>query len=128
MEDIIMNDKIGLSKGNHSSVFSNTESMIRLREKAKLIKDVTEVFSGLSKNKEVYLSLGRYGKKFRNLVVKSIYKDAKVGTKKINSRIPIFIEMPKYESVGNGAWVEKYGKENPTIENINLPRLSDKKL
>lgn len=127
MDDIVLENRKGMIIGTDKSVFSNAEPMIRLSEKAKLTKDVTEVFSGLSKNKEVYLSLGRCGKRFRNMVVKSIYKDAKKGMKKINSKIPVFIEMPKYESTGNGAWVEKHGKENPAIENVNLSRLSDKK-
>ena len=101
-----------------------TPTMERLRHKSKLIKDTNEIFSDLSKLQLIYPK-GYYKK-----VMKEIKKDVYKGFKVINEKNPVFIEMPKLNSVGNGMISKTVSDNISEDENIevNLPITENLKL
>lgn len=93
-----------------------TPTMERIRHKKKLLQDTNGIFSDLSKYKTVY------PKGYYNRILREIKKDVYKGFKVINKKNPVFIEMPKLESVGNGMVKEKYDGKNDEEEiTVNLP-------
>lgn len=79
-------------------LLEDTESMIRLKVKGKLMKDSELVFEFLAK-KEGCLTKG-----FLRFARKQILKDFKKGIKQINKKIPVFVELPKYEEKAPGVY------------------------
>ena len=76
--------------------FDKTPGMERIKYKKKLIKDVLNVFSEISSKHQ------SCPKAVARVMKKSVIKDLKKGLKVLNSKIPVYIELPKYEKVGNG--------------------------
>lgn len=111
------------------NLLEDTKLMLRLQAKSKLIKDCETIFEFLSM-KEKCLS-----KKFNKLSRKSIYKDFKNGLKKINKRMPVYVELPKIKSEGNGMYsMEEHSRKNkeiivsdyPAVVNVNAVAVTDK--
>ena len=75
-------------------------SMKRLQVKAKLIEDCSVIFSGLSKRAEVL------PKKFKKVAERNILRDYCKGLRIINKKCPVYVELPKIESCGNGMYRE----------------------
>lgn len=92
-------------------LFEKTMSMKRLKAKAKLIKDVSSLFAGISKYKATFADCGTYGKLFKRKAVKTVYKDFVKGLKVINKKISVYVEMPKYKPEGDGAYSLHYDGE-----------------
>lgn len=74
------------------------DTMLRIALKGKLIKDCNEIFE---KNDKYRLC---HSKRFHKKVGRSIYKDFKAGLAEINEKVPVFIELPKYEKVGKNEY------------------------
>ena len=74
--------------------FDKTPGMERIKYKKKLIKDVLNVFSEISSKHQ------SCPKAVARVMKKSVIKDLKKGLKVLNSKIPVYIELPKYEKVG----------------------------
>lgn len=74
--------------------------MDRFDEKSALMMDYCQLVG----------QLNRYvlPKRMRNLFFRQMNADIKKGLKDINKKIPVGIEMPKRESVGNGMYEESY--------------------
>lgn len=89
------------------NLFNDVDSMVKLKYKGNLVGNVSELFSGVAKNTEVFKSLGRYGKKTRNKAVKSLYKDFSKGLKILDKRISVFVEIPKCIEQDNGQYKEE---------------------
>lgn len=104
-------------------LFEDTVSMKRLKIKGKLIKDVSMLFKSLSQYKEVLKSY--YGKKFRRKAERSVYKDFVKGLKGVNSKVPVFIELPKLKEYGNGGYTEEKDskKEAPVVDKDKPPEV-----
>ncbi len=83
-------------------LLDDTTSMLRLKKKAKLVKDCSIIFKQMSESRAVFDS--RTGKKFRTFTEKSVLKDFIKGMKEIDKKIPVFVELPKVESAGNGGY------------------------
>lgn len=79
-------------------LLDNTESMIRLKVKSKLIKDVETVFEFLSKKEQCLTG------RFLRFTRKQLFKDFKAGIKQINKKISVFVELPEYEEKGSGMY------------------------
>lgn len=96
----------------------DTRSMLRLKAKGKLIKDVCDIVGVLQRNRNAL------PKSMYKVAEKSLKKDFKKGLKIVNQRIPIFIEMPELKKEGNGVYsVDKKTKtdnENKEIV-VNVP-------
>ena len=92
-------------------LFSGTISMKRLQYKAKLIKDCSVIFQGLSKYKEVLPS------KFKKRAEKSVLSDFLRGLRQISKKCGVFVELPKIESVGNGMVREIDTKTKEPVSN-----------
>ena len=92
-------------------LFEGTVSMERLKHKAKLIADCTRIFSGIAKNERVC------SKRFRRKANRAIENDFVKGLKQIDKRIPVYIEMPKLESCGNGMFREVDPNTNAPVNN-----------
>ncbi|MBQ8845080.1 MAG: hypothetical protein IJ008_03580 [Clostridia bacterium] len=89
----------------------NTDSMLKLRLKGKLINDISSVFSEIAQNKGVYAECGRFGRRFKNKAVKSIYTDFCKGLKSLDKKIPVFIEIPKLQEYSNGTYEEVHSNK-----------------
>lgn len=92
-------------------LFDDTQPMLRLRLKAKLISDTTRVFSGLAKNERAL------HRSFIKACRRSLEKDFKKGLKNIDKKVPIFIELPKLETCGNGMFKEVDPKTKEPVNN-----------
>lgn len=93
----------------------NTDSMLKLRLKGKLINDVSSVFSEIAQNKGIYVECGRFGRRFKNKAVRSIYKDFCKGLKSLDKKIPVFIEIPKLQEYSNGTYEELHDNDERTL-------------
>lgn len=87
--------------------YFDAETMLRLKQKGKLIKDTSHVFEELAKKAQVYRELGWRGNRFLSGAVKSIHKDFKLGLNNINKKIPVFVELPTVKSVNENGMVSK---------------------
>lgn len=87
--------------------YFDSATMLRLAKKGKLIKDVSFIFDILAKEIEVYKRLGWRGKRFLSLAVKSVHNDFKIGLKKINKKVPVYVELPKYKPIGDDGVISK---------------------
>ena len=97
------------------------DAMIRLREKGKLIGDVTLILASITKNKGVYADCRREGIKLQNKAVRSLYKDFCKGLKVIEKNIPVYVELPKFEKTASGCR-EKGGvnaKEGEEVHHVS---------
>lgn len=92
-------------------LFDGTVPMERLKQKAKLISDTIRVFSGISKYEKVL------PRRFRKKAVTSLQSDFIKGLKQINKKIPVYIELPKLESCGNGMYKEVDPKTKEPVNN-----------
>ena len=81
--------------------------MIRLDLKGQLIGECCALFETLGYFKECC------PKSFNRRAVKTINKDFKKGVRAINEKAKVFIELPKFESKGNGVTAEVYVKDEP---------------
>lgn len=105
-----------------SEIFNNSESMLRLKHKGKLIKDCIDLYSLLARYKAVT------PKSFRRKSEKSINRDFVCGLRKINKNNPVYIEMPKVVSVGNGLTRKVDAKTNTPLTNevdVHPPAVSN---
>ncbi len=99
---------------------NDIEPMIKLKEKGNLIRYVTKLLCILSENTAVYTNLGRLGKRFRNKSVRTLYKDYKRGLSQINRKIPVYVELPKYQKEGDNMYSKtKVNNEKEFV--VNLP-------
>lgn len=96
---------------NEDSFYDGILSMQRLRLKIGLIHDCHVGFCDLAEKK------GVSPKAFRRLAERSIKSDFRKGIRQINKKVPVFIELPKYEPIGNGQWREVDAKTNQPIDN-----------
>lgn len=97
------------------------DAMIRLREKGKLIGDITLILASITKNKGVYADCRREGIKLQNKAVRSLYKDFCKGLKVIEKNIPVYVELPKFEKTVSGCR-EKGGvnaKEGEEVHHVS---------
>ena len=94
------------------------DAMIRLREKGKLIGDVTLILASITKNKGVYADCRREGIKLQNKAVRSLYKDFCKGLKVIEKNIPVYVELPKFEKTASGCR-EKGGRNSKEGEEVH---------
>ncbi len=111
--------------------YFNAETMERLNQKGKLITDTSKVFEELAKRKEVYKTLGWRGKRFMSGAVKTVHKDFKLGLKKINKKIPVYVELPKLKSVGDSGVVSKTydGETTPSSYEVSdIPKIKHEPL
>lgn len=92
-------------------LFENMASMQRLKYDAKLISDCTRVCAGIAKNTRVL------SKRFKKKAYRRIEQNFILGLKQIANKIPVFIELPKLESCGNGMYKEVDPKTNEPINN-----------
>ncbi len=92
-------------------LFDGTSSMERLKQKAKLIADCTRIFAGISKNDRVL------SRRFKRKASRTLENDFMKGLKQIDKKIPVYIEMPKLESCGNGMFKEVDPKTKEPINN-----------
>ena len=92
-------------------LFEDMASMQRLKYDAKLIADCTRVFSGIAKNERVLSR--RFKKKACRLIEQNFIR----GLKQIEKKIPVFIELPKFETCGNGIYKEVDPKTKEPINN-----------
>ena len=96
---------------NDDSFYDGILSMQRLRLKIGLIRDCHVAFCDLAEKKNVS------PRSFRRKAERSIKRDFSKGLKQIDKKVPVFFELPKYESVGNGMWKEVDPKTNEPIDN-----------
>lgn len=87
--------------------------MERLDLKILLISDTLIVFNKLK-------DFGaNTPKSIVKMIQKNISKDLKAGLKIINKKVPVYIELPKYNSEGNGQYsLEKECSEQSDIKEI----------
>lgn len=97
----------------------NTASMLRLKLKAKLIKDTSSIFKDLSKNKAVL------PKRYLRISERTLMCDYKVGLKIINQKTPVYIELPKLSEAGNGMYSEIRADGEKEINVPDNPMLED---
>lgn len=92
--------------------FYNSEiSMKRLINKGRLIDDCSFLFSSLAEKREVLPKI------FRKKCEKTILRDFRKGISIINKKIPVYIELPKLESCGNGMYKEIDSRTKEPINN-----------
>lgn len=96
---------------NTDEFYNGILSMQRLRLKIGLIHDCHIAFCDLAEKKNVS------PKSFRRQAERSIKRDFRKGLKQIDKKVPVYFELPKYESVGNGMWKEVDSKTNEAIDN-----------
>ena len=104
-------------------LLEDTSSMIKLKTKSKLIKDTAGVYLFLSE-KERGLS-----KQFVRYSRRSLLRDFKKGMRAINRKIPVYVELPKYEKKGNGMYTkETNGKPEQTASGNDIIEVGDTQL
>ena len=57
------------------------DTMLRLDCKAQLVEDASKVFESLAEKRDVYFSCKKYGRKFFNKSLRSVYLDFNKGLK-----------------------------------------------
>ena len=77
---------------NGKNEFDKNSKMIKIKYLTELFQDVTSVLDQVSENTEVYNACGWYGKRFRNKVVKQVYKDFCAGISILNK--DVCVELP----------------------------------
>ena len=82
-------------------LLNDTESMLRLKQKAKLIKDIFLIYESLSSKRQCC------PKSSMRVAFRNITRDFKKGLKQIDKKFPVFIELPKLKKEGNGAYSEQ---------------------
>lgn len=99
------------------------DRMIKLKYEVKLFQDVSSVLEDVSKKNQVYLNCGWYGKKFRNKVVKQVYKDFCAGISILNKKVPVYIELPHLEQMDLDSYreINETNKNEETIVPSDLP-------
>lgn len=80
------------------TLLEDTESMIRLKVKGKLIKDSEVLFEFLAQKEKALTG------RFLRFTRRQLFKDFKRGIKQINKKIPVFVELPKYEEKAPGVY------------------------
>ena len=91
--------------------YDGVESLERQKQKGKLFDDGSLVLGKVARQKKVYISLGKYGKKFMNLTVKETFKDYKSSIKKVDKQIPACVELPTYEKESKESYSVKSGRD-----------------
>lgn len=79
-------------------LLEDTESMIRLKVKGKLIKDSEVLFEFLAQKEKALTG------RFLRFARRQLFKDFKKGIKQINKKIAVFVELPKYEEKAPGIY------------------------
>lgn len=99
-------------------------SMLKFSIKRKLIQEASDVLGFLMKRKQANPA------SFTRFATKTIMKDFKKGIRQINQKVPVYVELPKYEekSKGTGLFTKKYSdsfkyKETGEIEAQDYPSL-----
>lgn len=106
--------------------FNEIDSMVKLTHKGKLVNDVSNLYSDIAKNREVFTSLGRYGKRTRDKAIKSLYKDFKKGLKILDEKVPVYIELPKCVEQDNGQYKEESFFKNEEEQCVHISNLPEK--
>lgn len=103
--------------------FNDIDSMVKLKHKGKLVNDISSLYSDIAKKGEVFKNLGRYGKRTRDMAIKSLYKDFKKGLKILDEKVPVYIELPKCIEQDNGQYKEEssLNKDEQCIHISDLP-------
>lgn len=96
--------------------------MERLKHKIKLHDALRLVFKTISAEQN------SYPKSYTRLMLRTFVKDARKGIKIINKKNPVFVEMPKLESVGNGM-IKRVNEDSDSclsddIVEVSIPNVS----
>lgn len=82
--------------------------MERLDLKKELVDSVCSIYKTLSRCNQIL------PKSIKNRIARSIGVDLKAGLKQINKKVPVYVELPKYNEVGSGQYVYDFGDKNST--------------
>ena len=96
-------------------LYDDTKSMIRLKTKGKLIKDVCDIVGVLQRNRDAL------PKRMYKVAERSLSKDFKKGLKILNQHIPVYVELPKLKKEGNGVYSTiniKTGQEERVVNTV----------
>lgn len=111
--------------------YNDTETMLKLKYGRQLMFDTSIVFEEFAKKEAVYKVGKLNGKRFKNKSLRWVYKLFRKGLKKIDKKIPVFIELPKLEEQENGQFKEVKNKKQKSDEQIvhisNLPEQVEEK-
>lgn len=84
-------------------LLGDTTSMMRLKLKAKLIKDTSSIFGAIAKARATLPS------KYVKVTERTIMRDFRKGLKIIDAKVPVFIELPTLKKEGDGMYSEIKG-------------------
>lgn len=98
-------------------MFDNVKPMMRMALKGRLLEDYNKVMANNSKYEKCHSKL--HHKK----IEKMFWRDFKAGAKQINDKVPVFVELPKYEQDTDKSYVVKVGDETKekVFPNSELP-------
>lgn len=96
--------------------YDDIESMLKLKYERRLMTDISGVFEEFAKKDAVYKVGKKYGKKFKNRSLRRAYRLYLRGTKELDRKIPVFIELPKLEEQTNGQYREVKENKKDDIE------------
>lgn len=103
---------------SEDKVFEREGAMIRFQHKDALLACVEVIFKRIGRSKAVF------PRAIIRITKRSILKDYKKGLKRINRRVPVYIELPKFVKEGNGMYSKQYGKSDTAEKEITVTDVS----
>lgn len=114
-EGVMFPPDIGNSE---DKVFEREGSMIRLQHKDALLACVEVIFKRIGRSKAVF------PRAVVRVTKRSVLRDYKKGLKKINRRVPVYVELPQFKREGNGMYSKQYGKSDTAEKEITVTDIS----
>ncbi len=101
-------------------MFEGVKPMMKMAIKGSLLETYNKIMAQNSKYEKCH-SKFHYRK-----IEKTFWKDFKAGVKQIDAKVPVFVELPKYEQDTDKSYVVKVGDETKekVFPNNDLPAVS----